>query len=414
VAADEGFDDDGPEFRAPLPPEDRVWRHPAEMGAAAAAAAAARPRSAGRSPWAVGFVSVLGGVLLAGSLMFAAGGVGDDPGRIALRPIATLAPRVDDDGTVKIADFDIPPAPPSLVGIDVHAGSAGAAGIAGPAGTAGAEVRTGNGLVVESPGYVVTTAMLVADAIDIRVTDAEGVARTGTVVGVDTLNDLAVLHVDGLTAPVTALDRQTVSTVGQPAYVIGAARGVAISTRSAVVVSADARLEVGACDLHGALRLDATLDVSSAGAPLMTAGGTVLGIVTMREPDEPAIVVPVRTVAWAARELVATGQVRHGWLGIEGVTAVAPESDAAGDATDGERDGGALVHRVVDASPAQLAGILADDVVVRIDDERVSTMSGLVVAVREHPPGSTVTVDVIRDGAAVEVPVVLGESPASF
>src|SRR4051812_40288267 len=148
VGADEGFDDDGPEFRAPLPPEDRVWRHPAEMGATAAAAAT--QHSGGRSPWAVGLVSVLGGVLLAGSLMFAVGGVGDDPGRIALRPIATLAPLADDSDTLKIADFDIPKAPPSLVGIDVNAGT---------------EVRNGNGLVVEAPGFVVTTAALVADAI---------------------------------------------------------------------------------------------------------------------------------------------------------------------------------------------------------------------------------------------------------
>jgi putative serine protease PepD len=392
VGADEGFDDDGPEFRTPLSPEDRVWRHPSELGAAALTAS--NDRSTGRSPWAVGFVSVVGGVLLAGSLMFAAGGVGDEPGRIALRPIATLAPRIDDTRTIRIAALDGPAAPPALVGIDVNTAT---------------DVRMGNGLAVQSAGYVVTTAALVADASDIRVTASDGRAHTATIVGVDDLNDLAVIHVDDLDVAPAVLDRQVSVTLGQSVFVVGASRGVATSTRTAEVTSLDARLSSGGCDLHGAVQLDATLDVSTAGAPLLSSDGRILGLVTTRAADRPAVAIPTRTIAWVAQQLVAAGQVQHGWLGVEGVTAIAPDTTA--DAPD---DGGALVNRVVDSSPAQDAGLLADDIVVAIDGEPVSTMSELVVAVRERAPGTTVTVSLVRGGARHDLPVSLAESPPSF
>jgi putative serine protease PepD len=397
VGAEEGFDDDGPEFRAPLPPEDRVWRHPAEMGAAAAVAAA-NQRSGGRSPWAVGFVSVIGGVLLASSLMFGAGGVGEDRGRIALRPIATVAPREDGDSTKKIAALDAPTAPRSLVGIDVSTGS---------------EARSGNGLLVQAPGYVVTTAGLVADATDIRVTDDDGVVHTGSrVVGVDPLNDLAVLQVEGLVMPVAVLERAAAAGVGQEVYVVGATRGVGTPTRAATVESIDARLTAGNVDLHGIVQLDISVDVTSAGAPLMTSGGRILGLVTTRLADEQALAIPTRTVAWVAQQLITSGAVQHGWLGVEGVNAEpSPPDDVVGIPDVVTAEGGALVHRVVDASPAQAAGLQADDVVVAVDGEAVTRMSSLVVAVREHAPGSTVTVSIVRDDARQDVQVALGDTP---
>jgi putative serine protease PepD len=389
VGADEGFDDDGPEFRDPLPPEDRVWRHPAELGALAAAAP--DTPSAGRSPWAVGFVSVIGGVLLAGSLMFGAGGVGDEPGRIALRPIATLSPRVE-DGTTRVAALDSPAAPRSLVGVDVHTAD---------------DVRMGNGLVVEAQGYVVTTASLVAGADDIRVTDPDGGSHVATLLGTDEVNDLAVLQVSDLTWAPEAVDRNALAGTGQSAYVITASRGVATGSRTTTIRSVDARLSSGTCDLHGVLQLEDTLDISAAGAPVLDDTGRIIGIATTRDTDDPTVAIPARTIQWVARQIVAGGQINHGWLGVEGVTAPSdPTTESEPVAS------GALVNRVVDASPAAVAGLAAEDVVVALDGEPVTTMGSLVVAVRERAPGTTVTVSVVRDGTVQEVPVALATAPA--
>ena len=98
VGADEGFDDDGVEFRPPPALDDRLWRHPAEV---AGMAALTTTRNARRSPWAVGFVSVVGSAVLAGSLMFTAGGIGNEPARLGLEPLATLVPDVGGPGTAR-------------------------------------------------------------------------------------------------------------------------------------------------------------------------------------------------------------------------------------------------------------------------------------------------------------------------
>jgi serine protease Do len=290
-------------------------------------------------------VSVIGGVLLAGSLMFGAGGVGDEPGRIALRPIATIAPR--DDGTTRVAALDRPAAPSSLVGVDVQTAE---------------DVRMGNGLVVEAPGYVVTTASLVEGASDIRVTDSHGVAHVASVLGVDALNDIAILQVSDLALAPDTVDRTIATTTGQSAFVVTASRGVATGSVASTIRSTDARLSAGACDLHGLLQLDEALDVSTAGAPVLDDGGRIIGLVTTRGGDEPTVAIPARTIQWSAAQIVAGRQIDHGWLGVEGVT----------NATDGGLDdaplpSGALVHRVVDASPAAAAGLAADDVVVAVD-----------------------------------------------
>jgi S1-C subfamily serine protease len=383
--ADEGFDDDGPEFRPPLPPEDRVWRHPAEIGAFAHAVATDEARTR-RSPWAVGFVSVIGGVLLAGSLMFGAGGVGDEPGRIALRPVATLSPH--DNGTeTLIASLDVPKASDSVVGVDVLAGD---------------EARSGNGFAARAPGVVVTTASLVAGADDIRVTDAEGRVHAATVLGADVLEDVAVLDVAGLVAPTLSLEGQLAPSPGDDVDVLFAARGTSGSSVPATVASTDARLSAGGADLHDVIRLDRRVDASAAGAPLVDRHGRVLGIVTALAADQDAIAVPTRTVRWVADQVVAVGEVHHGWMGIEGVTANGDEHDGAT---------GALVSRVLDASPAQAAGLLADDVVVAFDGEPVDTMGSLIVAVRERAPGTMVTVRVLRDGSPTDVGVTLANAP---
>jgi S1-C subfamily serine protease len=383
VAADEGFDDDGPEFMPPLPPEDRLWRHPAELAASGAfASTAAPPRQPGRSPWTVGFVSVIGGVLLASSLMFGAGGVGDEPARIALQPIATLAPRGDAGDGEDADSLDAVPPPPALVGIDVEADNGG---------------RTGNGLVMSADGVVVTTASLVASAVEILVYDDDGAAHAATLLGVDQLNDLAVLRVADLAGTPAVVDPAAHVLTGNSVRAFGASRGIAHASWAAVVADNEARVAVGPTDIHGVLQLDHALDESAAGSAVVRSDGAIVGLVTNVQTEGASHVITNRTIVSVTKQIVATGQARHGWLGVEGVTSP---------------DVGAQVRRVLDDSPAQQAGFVANDVVVSIDGEGIETIGDLVVAVREHTPGDTVTIGVDRGGAHLDLAVSLAEAPA--
>src|SRR5690606_3569631 len=141
--------------------------------------------------------------------------------------------------------------------------------------------------------------------------------------------------------------------VDQPVRAFGGSRGVAQPSWDAVVADSDVRLIDHDTDLHGVLQLDHALDNSAAGAPVQRHDGEIIGIVTTLGTDGPTHVIPNRTIASITTQVVTTGTVRHGWLGVEGVTA---------DEVDG-----AQVRRVLDGSPAQLAGVAANDIVVAVD-----------------------------------------------
>lgn len=391
MGADEGFDDDGPDFRPPLPPEDRIWRHPAEVGAASMPLT---QRSSGRNPWAVGFVSAIGGVLLAGSLLFGMGGVGDESPRLALRPLATLAPRV-----LSTAASTPSPTPASdrayLVGIDAASNSSS---------------QSGNGVVVGADGHIVTTAQLVEGASALRVALADGTTRDATVLALDGLNDLAVVKIDASGLATAPLADQTsasgpVAATGDQLWMIGGSRGTRSPAWPGTVRSLDSWLTVGRADIHGAIELDARLDPSATGAALVDASERVLGLVTTigDRGGSTAYVIPARTVRAVAAQIASAGDIRHGWLGVEGVTAADDQVNAAG------QHGAAMVRRVLDNSPAQSVGLRIGDLVVAVDRQPITTMSQLVLSVREHRPGDRITVDVLRDHARVTVQVSLAE-----
>jgi putative serine protease PepD len=344
----------------------------------------------GRSPWAVGFVSAIGGVLLAGSLMFGAGGVGDEPAQLALRPIATLAPRVQGT-TAAIGTTDARGDRAYVVSIDVA--------------TSG-DVRSGHGLVVRRDGHVVTAGSLVADATDIRVTLADGSILPAQVLGSDPVNDLAVLKVAATIADVAPFGTSATAAVGDEVLVVGGSRGARSPAWRTTISSVDARLSNGSCDLHGAIQLDSSLDAPAAGAAVVDHDETVIGLATATAGDTTngptSVAVPARTVQAVSDELIATGTVRHGWLGVEGVNASTEQATAAG------TNGGAAVRRVIEASPAASAGLATDDVIVAFGGEAVGNMSTLVVVVREHQPGDVVTVEFARAGEHHEAAVVLG------
>jgi S1-C subfamily serine protease len=336
-------------------------------------------------------------VLLAGSLLFGMGGVGDESPRLTLHPLATFAPRVLSTAGTNPSGSAAGDRP-YLVGIDAASSTAS---------------QSGNGVVVASDGHIVTTAQLVEGASALRVALADGTTRDATVLALDDLNDLAVVKVDatGL-APAPLFDQTATPSVaiGDQLWMIGGSRGTRSPAWPGTLRSFDASVSSARADIHGALQLDARLDASAAGAALVDSTERVLGLVTMagEHSSGTAYVVPARTVQSVASQFVTAGDIRHGWLGVEGVTASDTQTSGAG-------QGAAVVRKVVDNSPAESAGLRTGDLVVALDNRQITTMTQLVLTVREHRPGDRVTVDVIRDNARVSVQVSLADSqPATL
>ncbi len=439
MGADEGFDDDAVEFRPPPAPDDRLWRHPAEMAKLAAgsgrpvggsplgrpAAVALHPtdrphRSLRRSPVAVGFVSVISGALLAGSLMFTAGGLGEEPQRLGLSPLATLVPTGDDVGIVSVAvdQGEVARSASAIVladGIHVVTSSQVVVGIT--VATTTSTFATSTLATADSTTNTVSASSTGTSDTNneavVRVVDERGVIRRAEVVGIDPVNDLAILRTRG--ARLTPFDTDLARAPAAPAdrAMYGGGFGAGLRRWTAAIAEHDAAYHGDHVDHVGITLLADLLPAAAAGAVAIDDHGRFAGLVSvdLRRGSSgdatrlPAVVVPAARVLRTATEFLERGEITHAWLGVE----AAPVIDASRRVA---RTDGAPVEHVVPDSPAGAAGLRAGDVITRLCDERVASIDDVVARVLDLVPGTRCGVDVLRDGSAWHTELVLGRRAA--
>jgi putative serine protease PepD len=250
------------------------------------------------------------------------------------------------------------------------------------------------------------------------VTAADGSVLPATVVGIDDVSDLAVLDVDRDDMATAVLARVTDLEAGDQAVAVqrqpdAASPEVATGHVSALGLRIDT---TDGSSLHDMIQAALETAPDRAGAVLCSDEGAVLGLLTSRRPDadprysptsvtldepttttsaEPGMATlyatPIDYATQIADEIIETGTVRHTWLGVLGDDL--PPAQAA---TLGRS--GAVLTRVVPDGPAAIAGLAEGDVVVALDGVQITSMSSLVVALRNHGGGDVVTLTFVRDG----------------
>jgi S1-C subfamily serine protease len=399
---DDDADEDVGGARPPLPPDDRLWRHPSELGAfgltAGAVAAAADDRTERPSTWAVVLVAGLAGAVLASGLIALTGSLSsrvvERPvvEKVAISPIVS-APMLPSDHGVQAVARRLGPA---IVRLDVARGS---------------EQATGSGVLFRDDGMLLTSAHVVEDADRIDVRLADGRRFEGTLVGVDDPTDVAVVDVDATNLPVAVLGSTKDLAVGAPAMAIGspvgADGGTAVSTGVISALGRTAQAEDGTA-LHGLLQTDAPIAAGSTGGALVDTAGSVVGIVSSVAAEVAGrfgFATPIDLAHRIALQLISHGKAVMGWLGVQ-ATDISPDQ-----ATQIGVPGGAKVQGVTSHSPAERAGLTRDDVITEVDGKPVGSMPGLMVELREHEPGDEVSVGYWRDGQQDQTDVTLGEHP---
>jgi S1-C subfamily serine protease len=238
------------------------------------------------------------------------------------------------------------------------------------------------------------------------------------VVGSDPDTDVAVVKIDGDGPfPSAVLGTSTDLQVGQEAVVVGwpadlVAEGPSvtvgvISGLHRTVPRADGRM------LFDMVQTDARVPAGWPGGALLDSSGSVIGITTALGTANAgsgtggfAFAIPVEVARSVADQLIASGRVTRVWLGVHG-------DDLDWVAAAGlEVPGGALVDNVREGSPAGRAGVAPGDVIVAVDGAPVTSMGQLVVALRQHTPGQTVRLEVLRDRQRMSMAVALVERPA--
>ena len=269
-------------------------------------------------------------------------------------------------------------------------------------------VGGGSGIVLTADGFLLTSAHVVAGpGVTGRVSFTDGRESRFGVVGTDPLSDLAVLRTEAdELAPATLGDAAHVR-VGQLVVAIGNPHGFTGSVSAGVVSALGRSLPVrsgaAARTVDRVIQTDAALNPGSSGGALADARGEVIGVNTAVAGVGLGLAVPIdETTRGIIGSLMHEGRVRRAYLGLAGgVRPLAPRDRAAYGA---ER--GIEVVTVAEDSPAERAGLRAEDVLVAVDGVRIddiTSLQGLLVA---DAIGARLTLTVIRGGRVLELEAV--------
>src|SRR5256884_2494929 len=268
---------------------------------------------------------------------------------------------------------------------------------------------SGSGVIVDPKGYILTNNHVIENAQDITVRLSDGRKLAGKLVGRDPKTDLAVLKVDApAPLPAAELGDSDRLRVGQWAIAIGNPFGLD-RTVTVGIVSATARNRVGVATYENFIQTDASINPGNSGGPLLNLDGKVIGINTAIVAAGQGIgfSIPINQAREVMRQLIASGRVVRGWLGIaiQDVT-----DELAGTFGVREREG-VLVAEVINGGPAEAAGVRQGDVIVELNGAPIKEVPELQRRVAAVAPGQPVKLKVIRDRKPVTLAVTVSEMP---
>jgi S1-C subfamily serine protease len=274
----------------------------------------------------------------------------------------------------------------------------------------------GSGTIVDSRGYILTNNHVIGGADKISVTLWNDEVLEGNLVSSCAVHDIAVVKVSPRKAlEVAELGDSDKLRVGQRVYAIGNPFGLAGgSSVTAGVVSAVKRTIEGpqSALMENLVQTDAAINPGNSGGPLVTVGGKVIAINTAIIPFAQGIgfAIPINAAKECTGEALTGKQSNRPWLGIIGVSIV-PSMHLHHLGFNVEQ--GILVTKVVEESPAQHAGILAGDIILKVDNHLLQNVEDLISETRSKKVGDKMKLLVIHDKTEKErtVEAILSKIP---
>ena len=255
---------------------------------------------------------------------------------------------------------------------------------------------SGTGVVLTSDGEILTNAHVVEGATKVSVRFAgETEPRTATVLASDPGNDLALLKIDATNLKPATFAQPGTIRIGDQVIAIGYALALdgGPSVTSGIISALKRTIITESGALNGLIQTDTAISSGTSGGPLVNLRGEVVGIntaVARSDVNQAAtnigFSISVDEIGPVLEQLrsQASGEIRQeGFLGV-GLAA----------RTDGGQ--GAIITSVQPDSPASLAGIQEEDIVLSVDGEPIDGQAGLVAAIRDAAPGQTVEIEILR------------------
>ena len=275
---------------------------------------------------------------------------------------------------------------------------------------------TGSGFVLDGSGHYITNNHVVADAVanqgPIEIMDQKGDKYAASVVGRSPTYDLAVLYVkNGPSLPPASLGTATRLRVGDQVVAFGSPLGLSSTVTSGIVSALNRPVTTSdtgsdASSYINAVQTDAAINPGNSGGPLVDLAGQVVGVnsaiaTTGSSGSGEAgnigvgFAIPIDQVKITADQILRTGHASYPIIGARVNTGATTDT-------------GAKIVGVSSGSPAAKGGLRTGDVVTAVGGEKVPDGIALIVAIRSHQPGETVTFTVQRSGSSMQLHIRLG------
>jgi serine protease Do len=276
---------------------------------------------------------------------------------------------------------------------------------------------SGSGVIILDQGYILTNNHVVDGTDSLAVVLANGEQRDAKLVGADRFADTAVIKVDGSMPGVASLGNSDNLKAGETVIAIGSPLGDLKNTVTVGVISATGRsLDTGdGYQLTDLIQTDAAINHGNSGGPLVNLAGEVIGINTLvvrgsgmssDVAEGLGFAVPANTTQAIAGQIIQKGYFARPYLGVQ-YQWITPDIAVMYDLP---VKWGAYVTRLDASSPAQVAGLRRGDIITKIGDQALDDTHPYINALFAQSPGAQVTLEIVRSGKTIQVPVTLGES----
>ena len=263
------------------------------------------------------------------------------------------------------------------------------------------QVGTGSGVLISSDGYIITNNHVIDNATDIEITLNNKKVYKAKLIGADPSNDIALVKIDGETFDYIPFGNSDNIKVGEWVLAVGNPYNLT-STVTAGIVSAKGRDLEGNSNIESFIQTDAAVNPGNSGGALVNTRGELIGINTAISSKTGAFVgysfaVPSNIAKKVIEDLMEYGNVKKVLIGIQ--------YDPTKDDLEGVK-----ITALTKGGGAKKAGLKEGDVIVKINNVKITKFSDLKGQLNAKRPGDKIQVTVLRDGDSVVKTVELSEN----
>ena len=272
----------------------------------------------------------------------------------------------------------------------------------------------GSGVLIDREGYIITNEHVVARASEIHVALSDKREFEARVIGADIKSDLAIIKIDSKQfLPFVSMGRSDDLMIGEQVLAIGNPFGLRHTVTTGIISALNRNIRAGKNKVYSDfIQVDASINPGNSGGPLLNINGSLIGINTAiyQKAEGIGFAIPIDDAKRIVDELIRFGKVRRGWLGVS----VQEMNSQLSRHFKLDRKKGVLVVKVVDKSPADVAGLMRSDVILAIGGHEVMGKPDFHSRMASYAVDDKVRFSIFRNGKTKEIDVRVISIPKQY